>query len=99
MSRSVAALTFRNEMWRSVPSGVLDAAYNTFVMILAVKVFDASEAAKSVLLSSPRLGHIAAILVVPLLMRFRSTVAQTAAVTQIIGSVCFGLSAAFPKSE
>jgi MFS family permease len=99
MSRSAAALTFRNEMWRSVPSGILDTAYNTFGMIIAVQVFAASESAKAVFLSSPRIGHIGAILVVPLLLRFRSTVAQTAAITQMAGGVCFGLSAAFPASE
>lgn len=99
MSRSAESLTFRNEMWRSVPSGILDTAYNTFGMILAVKVFAASEAAKSVFLSSPRIGHMAAILVVPLLLRFRSTVAETAAVTQMAGGVCFALSAIFPASE
>lgn len=99
MSRSAESLTFRNEMWRSVPSGILDTAYTTFGMLLAVQVFAASEAAKSVFLSSPRIGHMAAILVVPLLLRFRSTVAETAAVTQMAGGVCFALSAIFPASE
>lgn len=99
MPRSVSSLTFRNEMWRSVPAGILDTAYNTFGMIVAVQVFAASESAKAVFLSSPRLGLIAAIFVVPLLLRFRSTVAQTAALTQIAGGVCFGLSAVFPDSE
>jgi hypothetical protein len=99
MSRSVTDLTFRNEMWRSVPSGIIDTAYNTFGMIVAVQVFASGETAKAIFLSSPRLGHIAAILVVPLLLRFRSTVAQTAALTQIAGGACFSLAAIFPKSE
>ncbi len=99
MPPTVSALTFRNEMWRSVPSGILDSAYNTFAMLIAVQVFAAGDMAKAVLLSSPRIGHIAAILVVPLLLRFRSTVAQTAAVTQMAGGVCFSLSAIRPESE
>lgn len=99
MPRTVSALTFRNEMWRSVPMGILDTAYSTFGMIIAVQVFAASETAKAVFLSSPRIGHIAALIVVPLLLRFRSTVAQTAAVTQIAGGVCFSISALFPRSE
>ncbi len=96
---STASLTFRNEMWRSVPAGILDAAYNTFIMIVAVKVFAAGETAKAVLLASPKIGHMVAIFVVPLLLRFRSTVAQTAALTQMAGGVCFAFSALLPRSE
>lgn len=99
MSRTASSLMFRNEMWRSVPAGILDTAYNTFGMIVAVKVFAAGEGAKALFLSSPRAGMIAAIFVVPLLLRFRSTVAQTAALTQMAGGVAFGVSAAFPQSE
>lgn len=96
---TAASLTFRNEMWRSAPAGILDAAYNTFIMIVAVQVFAAGETAKAVLLSSPRLGHMVALFVVPLLLKFRSTVAQTAALTQMAGGLCFALSALLPHSE
>ncbi|WP_170156930.1 MFS transporter [Roseimicrobium gellanilyticum] len=94
-----SAIMFRNEMWRSAPAGILDTAYTTFGMIVAVQVFAASDAAKAVFLSSPRAGMIAAIFVVPLLLRMRSTVAQTAAVTQLVGAGCFALAALFPGSE
>ncbi|HSI62552.1 MAG TPA: MFS transporter [Candidatus Saccharimonadia bacterium] len=90
---------FRNEMWRSAPAGILDTAYSTFGMIVAVQVFAASDAAKAVFLSSPRAGLIAALFVVPLLLRWRSTVAQTAALTQYAGALCFTLAALFPHSE
>lgn len=94
-----ATLMFRNELWRSAPAGILDTAYSTFGMILAVQVFAASEVAKAVFLSSPRAGMIAALFVVPLLLRARSTVAHTAALTQLAGAVCFAISAAMPHSE
>ena len=94
-----ASIMFRNELWRSAPAGILDTAYTTFGMILAVQVFSASEAAKAVFLSSPRAGMIAALLVVPLLLRSRATVAHTAAVTQLAGAACFALAAAMPQSE
>jgi MFS family permease len=96
---SPATIMFRNEMWRSAPAGILDTAYTTFGMIVAVKVFDASDAAKAVFLGSPRIGMIAAIFVVPMLLRMRSTVAQTAAVTQLVAGLCFALAAFFSHSE
>lgn len=99
MPGSASSVMFRNEMLRSVPAGILDTAYTTFGMIVAVKVFAAGDAAKAVFLSSPRAGMMVAIFIVPLLLRFRSTVAQTAALTQMAGGLAFAVSAIFPQSE
>ncbi len=90
--------TFRNELWRSLPSGVLDAMSSTFGMLIAVRVFHLGHVEKSIFLSATSGGLITSLFVVPLLLKARSSIAQTAALVQIIGGACMALSALFPHS-
>lgn len=91
-------LTFRNELLRSLPAGVLETLTTTFGMLIAVRVFELGGVAKSVFLSSTAGGLMISLFVVPLLLRLKSTIAQTAARVQFTGSVAFGVAAVFPKS-
>lgn len=91
--------TFRNELLRSVPAGVLETLGSTFGMLVAVRVFEASKLAKSVFLSATSGGLIASLFVVPLLLRMRSTVTKIAARVQFIGAAWFAMSALMPHSE
>ncbi len=91
--------TFRNELWRSLPAGVLDTLTSTFGMLIAVRIFDLGEVAKSVFLSATSGGLIVSLFVVPLLLRARSTIARTAAKVQILGGGCMAVSAAVPTSS
>lgn len=89
--------TFRNELWRSLPSGVIDTLTATFGMLIAVRVFHLGDVAKSVFLSATSGGMVTSLFVVPLLLRAKSTISRTAAKVQLLGGACMALSAAFPR--
>lgn len=90
--------TFRNELWRSLPAGVIDTMATTFGMLIAVRVFHLGDLAKSIFLSATSGGLMTSLFVVPLLLRARSTIARTAAKVQILGGVFMALAALFPSS-
>lgn len=89
--------TFRNELWRSLPSGVIDTLTATFGMLIAVRVFHLGDVAKSIFLSATSGGMVTSLFVVPLLLRAKSTIARTAAKVQLLGGACMAVSAAFPR--
>lgn len=89
--------TFRNELWRSLPAGVLDTLTSTFGMIIAVRVFHLDNVAKSIFLSATSSGFMISLFVVPLLLKARSTIARTAAKVQILGGGFMALAAIFPR--
>lgn len=91
--------TFRNEMWRAVPSGVLETLSTTFGMLIAVRVFHMGDLAKSIFLSATSGGMVTSLFVVPLLLRFKSTIARTAARVQMLGGAFFTLAAVAPHSS
>ena len=90
--------TLRNELWRSLPAGVIDTLTATFGMLIAVRVFHMGAVAKSVFLSAASGGLVASLFIVPLLLRARSTIARTAAKVQLLGGACMAVSASFPAS-
>lgn len=89
--------TFHNELWRSLPSGVLDAMSSTFGMLIAVRVFHLGHVEKSIFLSATSGGLVTSLFVIPLLLRFRSTIARTAAKVQMLGGVFMAAAALFPR--
>ncbi len=88
--------TFRNELWRSLPAGVLDTLSSTFGMLIAVRVFHLGDVAKSIFLSATSSGLMVSLFVVPLLLRARSTIARTAAKVQMLGGGFIAVAAAWP---
>lgn len=88
--------TFHNELWRSLPAGVLETLTSTFGMLIAVRVFDLGPVAKSLFLSATSSGMMVSLFAVPLLLRLRSTIARTAAFVQFTGAVFMALAALFP---
>lgn len=91
--------TFRNELLRSIPAGVLETLTTTFGMLIAVRVFDAGKLAKSTFLSATSAGLMLSLFLVPVLLRSGGTVARSAARVQFIGAACFALTALMPSSE
>ncbi len=89
--------TFHNELWRSLPAGVMDAMASTFGMLIAVRVFHLGHVEKSIFLSATSGGLITSLFVVPLLLRARSTIAGTAARVQMLGGACMAVAALFPR--
>ena len=98
MSHTTTTRTFRNELWRSLPTGVIDTLMATFGMLIAVRVFAMGDYAKAGFLAATSGGMVTSLFVVPLLLRARSTIARTAAKVQMLGGLCMGVSAAFPHS-
>lgn len=88
--------TFHNELWRSLPAGVLDAMSSTFGMLIAVRVFHLGHVEKSIFLSATSGGLTTSLFIVPLLLRARSTIARTAAKVQMLGGACMAAAALFP---
>lgn len=97
--QETTARTFRNELLRSIPAGVLETLGSTFGMLVAVRVFEASKMAKSTFLSATSGGLIASLFVVPLLLRTKSTVTKIAARVQFIAAGFLMISALMPRSE
>ena len=91
--------TFRNELLRSIPAGILETLGTTFGMLVAVRVFEASKLAKSTFLSATSGGFIASLFVVPLLLRLNSTVTKIAARVQFVAAGFLMISALIPQSE
>jgi len=92
-------LTFQNELWRSLPAGVLETLGTTFGMLIAVRVFALQDFAKSLFLASTSGGLMVSLFIVPVLLRLRSTIAKTAARIQMVGGVMLALAAVFPESS
>lgn len=91
--------TFRNELLRSIPAGVLETLGSTFGMLVAVRVFAAGDLAKSTFLSASSGGMIASLFIVPLLLRSETTVTRIAARVQFIAAAFLTISALLPRSE
>jgi len=90
--------TFHNELWRSLPVGVLDTLVTTFGMLIAVRVFEMQALSKSVFIASTSGGLMMSLFVVPLLLRSQGTISTTAAKVQLAGGAFIALAAAFPSS-
>jgi MFS family permease len=67
-------------------------------MLIAVRVFELQDLAKSLFLASTSGGLMMSLFVVPLLLRTRGTIAQTAARVQLLGGAAMSVSAVFPAS-
>lgn len=98
-AQDTTSRTFRNELLRSIPAGVLETLGGTFGMLVAVRVFEADKLAKSTFLSATSGGLIASLFIVPLLLRLRSTVTKIAAGVQFLAAVCLMGAALVPQSE
>lgn len=70
----------------------------TFGMLIAVRVFDLGDLAKSIFLSSTAGGLMVSLFVVPMLLRLKSTISRTAAQVQYAGSAAMAVAAMFPGS-
>ncbi len=93
----ITRATFRNEVLRSVPAGVLETVTATFAVLILQKVFDAPNAAKELALLGGRGGLVASFAVVWLLSQFRRPLNQLVACLNFAAAGCFLLGALFPE--
>ena len=89
-------LTYRCERWRAVASGILETAGTTFLLLIAVRWFDAGATAKALVAGGGSLGLVLTPLVVSSVAALGWTTARAAARLAAAGAVCFLIMAAVP---
>lgn len=89
-------LTYRLELQRAVPHGILESAGSTFLLLIALKYFHAGATAKALVASGGSVGLMLAPVVVSLVARRRWLAAQAAAGFALIGAGVFLLLGLFP---
>ena len=89
---------FHHERWRAVASGVIETAGSTFLLLIAVRVFDAHSAAKGLVAAGVSLGLLFSPLVVWIVARRGTLISQASANLALVGSVGFLAAAVAPAS-
>ena len=89
-------LTYRCERWRAVTSGILETGGTTFLLLIAVKWFQAGATAKALVASGGSLGLLLTPLVVSFVQNTNWPSARAAAHFAAAGAACFLLMAMVP---
>lgn len=87
--RVVSRRTFRLELWRALPTGVLETVVTTFALLIAVKHYEAGTSLKALLRSSPSLGLVASLFLIPPLLRLPWGLPRVAALLHFTGALGF----------
>jgi MFS family permease len=90
------AITYRYERWRSVGAGILDTASTTFLLLIAVRHFQAGAVAKGWIASGGSLGYMLGPAVVSLVARARWRSSAAAGAMSLFGAGVFLTMAALP---
>src|SRR5689334_14459216 len=91
--------TLRNEQLRAVGQGVLETAGTTFIMLVAVRHFHATDMMKSLAGVNDKVGLIVSPLVVTAVMARGWRASKAAAGLMLIGGLGFAMSAAVPDLQ
>ena len=91
------ALTYRLEKWRAASSGVLETAGTIFLLLIAVRCFQAGATAKALVASGGSVGLLLTPAVVALVQQLGWPTARAAAVLAAGGSAWFLVMAAVPS--
>src|SRR2546430_5513316 len=89
-------ITYRYELWRAVPAGVLEAAASVFLLLLAVRWFHASSLSKGLIAGGASLGFLLAPSIVLLVERLKWPVARALTWLAAIGAAGFIFMALVP---
>ncbi len=95
-ARNRTELTYRYERWRAVASGILETAGATFLLLIAVRWFQAGATAKALVAGGGSLGLMLAPLVVSNVARLGWSTATAASRLAAAGAACFLLMAWWP---
>jgi len=90
------ALTYRLEKWRAASSGVLETAGTVFLLLIAVRCFQAGATAKALVASGGSVGLLLTPAVVMLVQQLGWRASRAASVLAAAGAACFIVMAAFP---
>jgi len=91
--------TFRLDLLRSFPTGILETLGTTFAVLLAIRVFHAPSAGKAMLVGAAPAGLLASLAVVPLVRRWAWTPPKANALLWLLSSLSFLLLALGPESR
>lgn len=94
--RTDTEVTYRYERWRAVASGILETAGTTFLLLIAVRSFDAGATAKALVAGGGSLGLVLTPAVVSSVAALGWTTARAAAWLAAAGAACFLFMAAVP---
>jgi MFS family permease len=89
-------VTYFYERWRALSSGILETAATTFLLLIAVRWFEAGATAKALIAGGGSLGLILSPGVVSLVVRLGWRTSRAASVLAAGGSFFFLIMAAFP---
>ena len=93
---ATARTTYRLELQRAVAGGVLETAGGTFLMLIAVRVYEAGATAKGLLAAGGSIGLLISPLVVSLVQRLGWPAARAAAALTVLGASSILASALLP---
>src|SRR6266700_3887044 len=91
------ALTYRYERWRAVANGILETAGTTFLLLIAVRWFQAGATAKALVAGGGSVGLMLAPLVVSLVARWHCPAAWAASRIAAVGALSFLVMALVPR--
>ncbi len=92
----VTRLTFRLDRLRAIPTGMLESAGSTFLLLIAVQAYQAGATEKALIAAGGNIGMLLTPLVVQVVERWRITTSRAAAAIALIGAAFFLLSAVLP---
>lgn len=90
------AITYRYERWRAVSSGILETAGATFLLLIAVRWFDAGAVSKSLVAAGGSVGLMISPWIVTQVEALRWPVALAACRLAVLGAITFLGMALFP---
>ncbi|PYI85124.1 MAG: hypothetical protein DME26_11735 [Verrucomicrobia bacterium] len=86
-------ITYRYERWRAVTSGILESATSTFLLLIAVRWFEAGALAKALVAGGGSFGLLLSPLVVAVVSRRGWPAAKAASRLLVVGAASFLLAA------
>ena len=95
-SRDDAAATYRIEKYRAAAVGILETAGSTFLLLVAVRAFQAGATEKALIAAGGNIGMLVTPLMVLLVERLRWPVSRGAAALAVIGAIAFAVPALVP---
>lgn len=93
---ALAQTTFRYDRLRAAASGVIESAQSTFILLIAVSVFQADGAAKGIVSAGGNVGLLVAPVVVAVVERLAMRTTKAASIMLACGAVAWLIVAAFP---
>ena len=95
---SITRRTFRLEMVRALPVGVIETAATTFAVLIAIRWFEAGPDSKATVQAAARGGLLASIFVVPLLYKLKLRLPVLAGWLHFFAGLSFATPAVFSDS-